>query len=152
MKIFKHIGFCTDFSDGSDYAFASAAELAKKFEASLHLIHVIPPIVAPSLVLKEFIEDKSNLVAAEEIMRMSEEKIGEIYLSRFGEDEIFYEIHILSGHPATEIINLVKEKDIDVLVMGSHGLTGLAYVFFGSTAEKVVRRAPCSVLVVRKRS
>ncbi|MBF0497256.1 MAG: universal stress protein, partial [Deltaproteobacteria bacterium] len=62
------------------------------------------------------------------------------------------EIHILSGHPATEIINFVKEKDIDVLVMGAHGLTGLAYVFFGSTAEKVVRRAPCSVLVVRKRS
>jgi nucleotide-binding universal stress UspA family protein len=55
----------------------------------------------------------------------------------------------LSGYPATTIVELAKEKEIDLIVMGSHGLTGVAHVLFGSTADRVVRKAPCSVLAVR---
>jgi nucleotide-binding universal stress UspA family protein len=60
-----------------------------------------------------------------------------------------HQVQILSGYPATEIVRFVKDAAIDLLVMGSHGLTGIAHVLFGSTADRVVRRAPCSVLTVR---
>ena len=51
--------------------------------------------------------------------------------------------------PFTEIIRFAKDKDIDLIVMGTHGHTGLAHVLLGSVAEKVVRKAPCPVLTVR---
>ena len=62
-----------------------------------------------------------------------------------------YNVNIESGYPSTEILRVVEDKGIDLLVMGSHGLTGLAHVLFGSTADRVVRRAACSVLTVRFR-
>jgi len=58
-------------------------------------------------------------------------------------------IEILSGYPATEVVEFAREKDIDLIIMGCHGLTGIAHVLFGSTADRVVRKAPCSVLTVR---
>jgi nucleotide-binding universal stress UspA family protein len=58
-------------------------------------------------------------------------------------------VHLLSGYSSTEILRLAEESRFDLIVMGSHGLTGLAHVLFGSTADRVVRRAPCSVLTVR---
>ena len=62
-----------------------------------------------------------------------------------------YNINIQSGYAATEILRIVEEKHLDLLVMGSHGLTGLAHVLFGSTADRVIRKASCSVLTVRFR-
>jgi nucleotide-binding universal stress UspA family protein len=60
-----------------------------------------------------------------------------------------HQVHLLSGYSSTEILRLANEIPLDLIVMGSHGLTGLAHVLFGSTADRVVRRAPCSVLTVR---
>ena len=56
---------------------------------------------------------------------------------------------VAEGLPFTEILRVAREKDIDLIVMGTHGHTGLAHVFLGSVADKVVRRAPCPVLTVR---
>jgi len=84
----------------------------------------------------------------EQVAEAARGSIQERYVGQL-KDRQPYEIHLLSGYAATEILRMVKERGIDLVVMGSHGLTGLAHVLFGSTADRVVRRAECSVLTVR---
>jgi nucleotide-binding universal stress UspA family protein len=57
---------------------------------------------------------------------------------------------MVRGKPHVEIVRYAREKDIDLIVMGSHGLSGLEHVLFGSTAEQVVRESPCNVFVVKR--
>jgi nucleotide-binding universal stress UspA family protein len=57
---------------------------------------------------------------------------------------------MVRGKPHVEIVRYAREKDIDLIVMGSHGLSGLKHVLFGSTAERVVRESPCNVFVVKR--
>ncbi len=147
-KLFKNIGFCTDFSENADQAFLVAKELAGRFGATLNIIHVMasfsisPPVHATYMP----IEYDPNFI--EEVTQAAQNSIQEKYVDNVPEG-LRFEIDLLSGYPATEILRVVEEKGIDLLVMGSHGLTGLAHVLFGSTADRIVRRASCSVLTVR---
>jgi len=151
MKLFKFIMFCTDFSEGADRAFDVALELAKTNGARLFLMHVIPPIVSPSPAFEEFVPNYSSIEFTEQVMTSSQEKIAEIYGARLDE-YTNYEVRIENGYPSNRIVDFAEKNDVDLIVMGSQGLTGLAHVFFGSTAEKVVRKAPCTVMCVRSRS
>lgn len=147
-KLFKNIAFCTDFSENADQAFLVARDLASQFGATLNIIHVMvsfslsPPVHATYMP----IEYDPNFV--EEVTQAARNSINEKYLDKVPEG-VQCHIHLLSGYAATEILRVVEEQKVDLIVMGSHGLTGLAHVLFGSTADRVVRRAPCSVLTVR---
>lgn len=149
-SLFKNIAFCTDFSDNADEAFATAKDLAWRYGATLHIVHVMvnfslsPPIHSTYMPIEydpKFIEQVS--VAAKE-------SIHERYIKQLKESQP-HEVHLLSGYASSEILRLTRDRDIDLIVMGSHGLTGIAHVLFGSTADRVVRRAPCSVITVRHR-
>lgn len=146
--LFKRIGFCTDFSENADQAFNVARDLAVQFGASIEIIHVTtnfalsPPVHATYMP----VEYDPNFI--EEITQAALKSIQEKYVGKLPEG-LPYDVNLLSGYAATEILRVVEEKEIDLLVMGSHGLTGIAHVVFGSTAERVVRKAPCSVLTVR---
>ena len=149
-KLFKTIGFCTDFSEHADQAFIVARDLAVKLGASIEIIHVTvnfsiyPPVYAAYMPIEydpQFIE---------EVTQGAMKSIREKYVEKLPA-ALPYNVNVESGYPSTEILRIVKDKGIDLLVMGSHGLTGLAHVLFGSTADRVVRRAECSVLTVRLR-
>ncbi len=148
--IFKNIGFCTDFSENADFAFEIALQLAEQFGAKLNIVHVMvnfslsPPVHSTYMP----IEYDPNFV--EEVTVAAQTAINDKYTSKIPEG-ISYEVHLLSGYASTEILDLSEEKGFDLIVMGSHGLTGLAHVFFGSTADRVVRKAECSVLTVRSK-
>ncbi len=148
-KFFKNIVFCTDFSDNADLAFLTARELASHYGATLHIVHIMvnfslaPPIHATYMP----IEYDPKFV--EQITQAAKDSIQEKYLSKLATDQP-HEVHLLSGYASTEIIRIAEENNVDLIVMGSHGLSGLAHVLFGSTADRVVRRAPCSVLTVRQ--
>ncbi len=150
QKLFKIVGFCTDFSENADQAFIVASELATRFGASLEIIHVMasfsisPPVHAAYMPF----EYDPNFV--EEVTQAALKSIQDKYVEKLPES-IPYGVSLESGYAATEILRIVEEKQIDLLVMGSHGLTGLAHVLFGSTADRVVRKAGCSVLTVRFR-
>jgi len=133
----------TDFSEVSTKAEAYAAALAKHYDASLHLLHVDPPmpIMAPygeiPVDVRIFEEQRdqalADLAAAGDRARAS------------GVDTA---TSVRGGHPAREILAVVEEQAADLLVIGTHGRGGVEHLLLGSVAEKIMRKAPCPVLVV----
>jgi nucleotide-binding universal stress UspA family protein len=142
----KKILVPVDFSDCSRKALRYALALAKEHQAAITLVHVISP---PSYPVGEFGGlEYGNLVAD---MRVG----GEKQLKEMARNDVGnaapVDIRILSGAPATEVVETAKELDVDMIVVSTHGHTGLKHVLLGSVAEHVVRTAPCPVLVVRER-
>ena len=146
--LFKNIGFCTDFSENADEAFVTAKDLAWHYGATLHIIHVMVTFSISPPMNTSYLPIEYDPGFVEQVAEAAKETIQSRYLSQL-KDKQAYETHLISGYASTEILRLAKEHKIDLIVMGSHGLTGIAHVLFGSTADRVVRKAPCSVLTVR---
>lgn len=150
MVSFERIAFCTDFSQGSELAFEVAAELTRERKAALYIVHSIPPIAPTTPVADEFVADRILLDQNGDVEAEAEKKINGMYVERLkGLDRIT--IRILRGQPVNVIVEFARANNIDLIVMGSLGLSGLARVLLGSTTQKVMRKAPCSVLAVRPR-
>jgi nucleotide-binding universal stress UspA family protein len=130
----------TDFSDTSDAALDYARALAKRFGASLHLVHVLDdPTLTEGLVAEAYVtEAPSNRTAMLEDARshLRDRAAGCTTIEA-----------IFGDTPAT-IVDYACQSRADLIVMGTHGRTGLAHLLLGSIAERVVRMAPCAVLTV----
>ena len=125
MKV-EHILFPTDFSEGSFHALPYAVDLARNYNAKLYVLHIIYDIAKAT-------ESHIPHISADELYKeLNEWAIKEI-------DTCCIE----------EIIKFASDNEIDLIVMGTYGRAGFERFVFGSTAEKVVRRAPCPVLTVR---
>lgn len=136
----------TDFSKHSQNALAYATAFAEKFNADLYLLHVVqdltlfipdamsmgPPVAPP---IEQF-----TAAAKAALERVIEEH----KLQQF---KVHAEVR--EGTPFYEIVRFAKESNIDLIIMGTHGHNALVQMLLGSTAEKVVRKAPCPVLTVR---
>jgi nucleotide-binding universal stress UspA family protein len=134
--MFARILVPTDFGDASEAALAYAREIADRFDAALHLIHV-----AENPFLRAVVTDRRSLEEAP--ARWLEDRLTDTDRRR-GAVAIVEQ----SDEPANEILRYAKSANIDLIVMGTHGRTGLARVVLGSVAEAVVRAAPCPVLTV----
>lgn len=142
-----HILVATDFSLDSDAALAYGLALAKTVRASVHLLHVVESPLAAGVW-------SSTIYSAEiaglqiNLMRDAERHLrrGLRTLDRPG---VTITSEVRTGRAAPGIVDVAREKHVDLIVVGSHGRTGLSHVMMGSVAEQVVRTAPCPVLVVR---
>lgn len=146
MKDFKTILFATDFSENSDHAFQYALSLAKKFNARLAVVHVINEPVD----LRGFYVPHISFDKLEEEIEEGAQKMMEKFCRTHIRDYDNYETYILPGLPFDEIIKHAGVLAADLVVMGTHGRTGLDHMLFGSTAEKVVRKSPVPVMTIRK--
>jgi nucleotide-binding universal stress UspA family protein len=146
--LFKNIAFCTDFSANADHAFVAAKDLAWRYGATLHVVHVMVNFSVSPPLHSTYMPIEYDPKFVEEVTLAAKDAIQNRYVATMKEKQA-YEVHLLSGYSSTEILRLAEESKFDLIVMGSHGLTGLAHVLFGSTADRVVRKAPCSVLTVR---
>ena len=143
-----------DFSEGAEPALTVAATMARSFGASIDLLHVwqppplipLPVVVVPSsggstpVNLEELARTTAGAQMKQLVERLRAEGVAEVH-SRVG-----------IGAPAHEIVELAQLGHFDLIVMGTHGRTGIAHAVLGSVAEKVVRRAKCPVLTVRSSS
>jgi nucleotide-binding universal stress UspA family protein len=143
----KKILFATDFSENSRWALKYALSFAQKYEAKLHILHVIQQPAYPLGMYAEISFDAMDKFNRN-LSGITEKEMQQLCQTDLG-GFTNYEATILSGTPFLEIIRTAKEKEADLIVVGTHGRTGLDHVLFGSTAEKVVRKAPCPVVSVR---
>jgi nucleotide-binding universal stress UspA family protein len=136
----------TDFSDCSRLAVRYAVALAEAFGSEVHLVHVLQDLVAltpePGM---SFPPPGDYLV---ELRTSAEQSLAQMPEGD-AVDACPVVRRVLQGPPFVEIIRYAREQDVDLLVVGTHGRSGLAHMLLGSVAEKVVRKAPCPVLTVR---
>lgn len=142
---FKTVLFATDFSEGSDFAFQSALSVARKFGSKLIIVHVINEPVD----LRGFYVPHISFDKLEEEIEQGAVKMMEKFCRTHLAESDKYESHVLPGIPYDEIIKKAVEFNADLIVVGTHGRTGLDHVLFGSTAEKVVRKSPIPVMTIR---
>ncbi len=145
MKKFKTILFATDFSESSDHAFQYAYSLADCFSAKLVILHIISEPVD----LRGFYVPHISFDKLEEEIEQGAQKLMEQFERRHLGDFKNYVSIVSPGIPYDEIIKHAGNEGADLIVMGTHGRTGLDHVLFGSTAEKVVRKSPVPVMTIR---
>jgi universal stress protein A len=142
----KRILVPIDFSDCSKKALQYALPLAKEHQAALTLLYVVPP---PAYGTGEY--GGIDYVQLEASLTQG----GEKELAKLAVDEVRGEVStdtlVRVGSPAREIVDAARRVPADLIVISTHGRTGLKHVLLGSVAEHVVQRAPCPVFVVRER-
>jgi universal stress protein A len=131
----------TDFSQPSERALDYARDLGHQFGASLHLLHVVNrPLLAEGLAAEAAVSHGAAL--GSEMAAEAQRRLHEAVPDAASADVVF-------GYAARSIVEHASRLGVDLIVMGSHGRTGIAHVLLGSVAEAVVRTAPCPVLTVR---
>jgi nucleotide-binding universal stress UspA family protein len=141
---FKRILFCTDFSESADAAFEFALDSAiRRPGSTLYVLHVIHEPDAQ--FWKSYIAEVENV--NDEAKKAIDAKVASAYLSRVPPGvEVKVEFRI--GPDAVTILEFAKTAQVDVIILGRHGHSGVGKALFGSVAEKIVRKAECAVLVV----
>ena len=145
--MFTHILVPTDFSDPSDAALEYARALAARFGASLHLLHVVEPASVPGPLDADVFSGESGLTQ-EKLFEDAKARLAHRAASA-GSSGLRVSTEIIVGRSARSIVDYAKARGMHLIVMGTHGRSGMAHLLMGSVAEKVVRNAPCPVLTVR---
>lgn len=144
---YKRILIPTDFSDTSRLAFYFALKYAKVFDADTYVLHVVNPM--DTFDTSSTVEQRTA-----ELTRVEEgtkRRVNELF-ERAGLAEVDrrrVNTDIRAGKPWKEILRFVTEKQIDLIIMGSHGETSFRELLIGSTTDRVVRKAPCHVLCIK---
>jgi len=148
MTSIRQILVPIDFSESSRVAFEYAVDLARPFAASVDVIHVWE---APSFVPLGTEAGEWNQSLVELVKKNAETALDEFIAAAVKRDLTVRASRAEPGSPALTIVEAAKTGHYDLIVMGTHGRTGLSRTLIGSVAERVVRHAPCPVLTVRTR-
>ena len=147
MKPIESILVAVDFSEHADRALDAAVELAKQFDAGLHLVHAVDtrvPLMSPCEVAipTSFMAEARGAAAS---------KL-DFLVEKVATEGVTAVSHLSEVPAALAIVGLAEELGADLIVMGTRGRTGLKHVLLGSVAERTRRHAPCSVLAVKASS
>jgi nucleotide-binding universal stress UspA family protein len=146
MIVLTRILVPTDFSEPSQKALVYGRALAEKFGATLHLLHVVEEPFVHAWTSQGYLAALPSF--REDLARAARTQLEEALPA--GEREAMRAtVDVRFGQPYHEIVGYAREKNVDLIVMGTHGRTHVAHLLIGSVAEKVVRAAPCPVLTVR---
>jgi nucleotide-binding universal stress UspA family protein len=140
----RHILVPIDFSEHSEKSLKYAARFAEQFGSRVTLLHVIQPVVYPAdfgypATVIDTLDDQVRSQVQVRLETLAEQAVR-------GAKSI-----VRVGQPYHEITTAAKDLDVDLIIVTTHGHTGLKHALLGSTAERVVRHAPCPVLTLRER-
>jgi nucleotide-binding universal stress UspA family protein len=146
MKPFQKILVPVDFSEHSAEAVRVAADLSRRFEASITLVHVYDPLVYALPDGFAYMPQP----AIDQLLKAFSDQLAKTKLQALEAGAPRVETQVLNGSVAGAILDHATRGAFDLIVMGTHGRTGMQHVLIGSTAERVVRLATCPVLTVKK--
>jgi nucleotide-binding universal stress UspA family protein len=136
-----------DFSEYAEHAFIWAVSLAEQWRARIVLLHAVPLLhhvsVPEHLLINIPQLDTDRVIEAEEHLQ-------DFLMEKRELASVTVETRVVRGDPFGAICQAAKQEHADLIVMGSHGRTGLAHVLLGSVAERIVRHALCPVLITRR--
>jgi nucleotide-binding universal stress UspA family protein len=138
----------TDFSEYSEKSWTWALAMAEQWRSRLFLLHVVPTPSYPPLVMGTYF----NVAEFEASLRADAEARVREFAGKTQGRTIQVDTQVIVGEPFSDICRVAEREGADLIIMGSHGRTGLSHVLLGSVAERVVRHAPCPVLVVGKKA
>jgi len=148
MAAIRRILHATDFSRASRAAFAKAVEMAKANRAELLLLHVLAPLT-PIVAAGEGYMPPDTYEKIEASTRAAAQKQLDALVAAARKSRVRATGLLAEGSPAEQIVRVAKSKRADLIVLGTHGRTGLARFLVGSVASRVVSMAPLPVLTVR---
>jgi universal stress protein A len=138
----------TDFSEYSKQAVAYAYELAQTFSARLLLLHVVELPVYP---VEAFLPSAEGTTLLDDLERQARLELAQL-LSKAEHPKVDVMCLVAVGTPYYKILEVAEAEKVDLIVMATHGRTGLGHLVMGSVAERVMRMAPCPVLTIRPTS
>ena len=133
-----------DFSAQSKRALKDAIIFARRFEAELIILSVYKPIASSTFSFKYDWEEENTRIAFKHIAQFNE------FLKGFNLRDVNWKKEVRRGKPETEILAEISESDIDLLIMGTTGRSGLSKAFIGSVTEKVIREVPCTFITTKE--
>jgi nucleotide-binding universal stress UspA family protein len=148
MIALKKILVPTDFGEAADAALSYARALARNFGSSIDVLHVAED-VATRMFAGEMYVTVPSTTLQKDVEDAARKQLDERLIDNDPEPLRVQPIVVTSNNPAASIVDYAKETGIDLIVMGTHGRGPMAHLLMGSVAERVVRLAPCPVLVVR---
>ena len=138
-----------DGSENSNLAIKESALLAKKLETKVILLHVVHSETSFSKQYRDEYADKSNVMYLSDVDKKGATDVMKIGVKQIEEEGVTPETDIRMGEPANEILEYAAEKNIDYIVMGSRGLSGIKKFLTGSVSSRVMEHSHCSVLIVK---
>jgi nucleotide-binding universal stress UspA family protein len=133
-----------DFSEHSKHALRYAKHIAKSYEARLQLLHVVEKVIHPPFYAQEYYQ---NIRQKESFPNRAREALQQ-FLEETEGPKISAEVHVIEGRAAADITVCANELASDLIVIATHGLTGIEHLLMGSVTEKVVRHSSCPVFTV----
>jgi universal stress protein A len=134
-----------DFSEYSKKSLRYATEFAVSFQSEILLVYVIEPIAYPA----DFSFGQIALPMSDADLRQRAEAQLQRLIDTEIQGRLVARAAVRAGKPSSEIVQYAKEEEADLIIIATHGHSGVEHVLFGSTAERVIRKAPCPVLSIR---
>lgn len=149
MIQFKNILLTTDLSENANAAAPYAAELARRFQGRIQLLHVVEDLLYFPTAPEPGSYAIDPVAILESVRCERKKQLEQCAKELSNREHLEVKPVLLDGHPATAIVKFAVDQKVDCLVVATHGRTGLSHFIFGSVAEKLVRMSACPVLSVR---
>lgn len=149
--MYKHIVVGTDFSDTATKAVETAAELAKAFDATLHVVTAFKPALTGNIAATSL---EAMAYGGADVLTEAESRLGEEVEATLGRiakqmanDGVRVKTHGIAGDPADSLLDCAERVKAELIVVGNRGMSGVKRFVLGSVANKITHHSPCSVLV-----
>jgi nucleotide-binding universal stress UspA family protein len=147
MISLKNILVATDFSEPSDAALTYGRALARNFNATLHVLHVVGNVSSLAYGVEGYVASLNEM--QQEVEAAALKQLDERIIDNDPKPVQTERVLLTSDAPALAIVEYASNQRVDLIVTGTHGRGGVAHLLMGSVAERIVRTAPCPVLTVR---